>query len=152
MVRRGSQKKIAAPKQRAEMTPEVWTPASDEESQQSKEDSQQLKRQRPDEVEPDISDAESVSSEVAGPSRSKRSQAKKTGVEATRIIIDPEVEDHLAEWIRANPLFYAKTDRDFKDTSKKNRLMEDKAKEFGLTGIVIFFQISNNIILSTFLI
>ena len=85
-AKKKKKKKDSGAKQTSEVTPEVQTPASDEKSQQSKEESQRSKRQRPDEVEPKMSDTESVGSEVEVPSRSKRSQAKKTGGDAIRII------------------------------------------------------------------
>ena len=63
MGHRGGQRKTAAPKQTVEITTEVQMPDFDNESQQSK-------RQRPDEVELDMSDAEILSSELEGLKRS----------------------------------------------------------------------------------
>ena len=84
------------------------------------------------------SDSESLLSSVAAEKpRSKKKNSPKTA-DNPQINIDQETEERLVEWFKANTLFYNKCDKDFKDTAKKARLMETKAKEFGLTGILIY--------------
>lgn len=48
--------------------------------------------------------------------------------------IPPAAEEHLAEWFRDNPLFFDQTHMDFKNKSKKDRMLEQKAKELGITS------------------
>ena len=64
MVKNNNKKKTRATKQTVEITTKVQTPISDDEFHPPK-------RQRPDEVELEMSDAENVSPELEGPSRSK---------------------------------------------------------------------------------
>lgn len=125
MVRRGGQNKKAAPKQ--SRASKLRTPTSDDEDlQQPSEDSQQSKRQRPEEDPDTGSDAESVASE-ADPSSKNKSREKQTGEESARVNISPEIEEQLADWYRVNPLFYDKTHRDFKDTARKSGCWRIKA-------------------------
>ena len=48
--------------------------------------------------------------------------------------VRPEQEDELVEWFRANEMFYDQTRRDFKDKQKKDRLLNVKGKEMGISG------------------
>lgn len=101
MVRRGGQNKKAAPKQ--SRASKLRTPTSDDEDlQQPSEDSQQSKRQRPEEDPDTGSDAESVASE-ADPSSENKSREKQTGEESARVNISPKIEEQLADWYRVNP-------------------------------------------------
>ena len=43
-------------------------------------------------------------------------------------------EEELAEWFSVHPIFYDQSARDFKDRQKKDRLLNEKAEEYGLTG------------------
>lgn len=43
-------------------------------------------------------------------------------------------EDALAEWFQSQPLFFDQSVRDFKNKDKRERLLEEKARDFGLQG------------------
>lgn len=45
-----------------------------------------------------------------------------------------EQEDALAEWFQSQPLFFDQSVRDFKNKDKRERLLEEKAQDFGLQG------------------
>lgn len=45
-----------------------------------------------------------------------------------------EQEDALAEWFQSQPLFFDQSVRDFKNKDKRERLLEEKARDFGLQG------------------
>lgn len=49
-------------------------------------------------------------------------------------------EDALAEWFQSQPLFFDQSERDFKDKDKRERLLEEKAQEFGLRGDYLIIQ------------
>ena len=53
-------------------------------------------------------------------------------------------EAELAEWYKENPIFYDRKRRNYKDTEKKRKLLEDKAKEIDTTCkyIIILVQLT----------
>ena len=51
-----------------------------------------------------------------------------------RLNLSQEQEEDLANWLQDNPMLYNKGSRDYKDTEKKKKLWEDKAKELDMTG------------------
>lgn len=53
-----------------------------------------------------------------------------------------EQENALAEWFQSQPLFFDQSVRDFKDKDKRERLLEEKARDFGLRGkdIMLWFK------------
>lgn len=53
-----------------------------------------------------------------------------------------EQEDALAEWFQSQPLFFDQSVRDFKNKDKRERLLEEKAQDFGLQGkdIMLWFK------------
>jgi len=50
------------------------------------------------------------------------------------LVLTPEQEEHLVEWYREHPLFYIKGLRDYKDTSKKDKLWAEYGKRLGVEG------------------
>lgn len=49
------------------------------------------------------------------------------------IILDEEVQGQLVEWYQANRCLYDKREKRYRDVSYKRRIMEEKAKEVGVT-------------------
>ncbi|KAK4320402.1 hypothetical protein Pmani_008711 [Petrolisthes manimaculis] len=53
--------------------------------------------------------------------------------------LSPKQEEELVEWFSAHPIFYDRSERDFnKNKGKREVLLEGKAKEMGITGMVIW--------------
>ena len=48
--------------------------------------------------------------------------------------LTPEQEQELAEFYEENPLFYDKNRSDFKNTKKKDRLLQEKAEQIKVSG------------------
>ena len=46
--------------------------------------------------------------------------------------LDDDQEQELAEWFREHPLFWNHSNEDFKNRQKKNRLLQQKAREMNL--------------------
>ena len=82
------------------------------------------------------SDCENLDTEVGVTLEKDKPKDNKKGTMSRtyHVNIDPEKEEKLVDCIQGNPLFYDKTHKDFKDTSKKNCLWENKGQEFGLSG------------------
>ena len=48
--------------------------------------------------------------------------------------ISAQQEQILVDWFSENPLFYDQSLKDFKNKGKRDRLLEDKAKELNMSG------------------
>ena len=79
-----------------------------------------------DEEEKDDDDQEE---EVMSSSQAARQPRKRRDP----VILSPEMEEDMVEWLKVNPMFYNKQLNSFKCTGNKNKLWEDKAKSIGLT-------------------
>ena len=144
MGNKGAKKRVATKRPATEDMQDSLLSAQREtehEADMQMEESSTGKQQRTDGEEEGVgesSDSESLLSSVAREKpRSKKKDSPKTA-DSPHINIDQKTEEHLVEWFKANALFYNKCDKDFKDKAKKARLMEAKAKDFGLTGILIY--------------
>ena len=49
-------------------------------------------------------------------------------------------EQDLVEFFAEHPLFYDQTLKDFKNHPKKDRLLDDKGKELGMSGECTFYS------------
>ena len=47
-------------------------------------------------------------------------------------MLTEQQEDDVVDWIQENPLFYSKGVKEYKDTAKKQRLWDMKARELNL--------------------
>ena len=82
----------------------------------------------------DVSDSTHLSSEPGKKSRKKN----------VSWWFPERTEAELAEWYKENPIFYDRKRRDYKDTEKKRKLLEDKAKDIDTTCkyIIILVQLT----------
>ena len=53
---------------------------------------------------------------------------------AKKLYIEPEQEEDIIEWLKANPCLYDKKKKGFMDQNKKNALWTSKAESLGLTS------------------
>ena len=77
----------------------------------------------------DVSDSAHLSSDAA----------KKTRKKTTSSWFPERTEAQLAEWYQEQPIFYDRKRRDYKDSEKKKKLLEDKEKEINTTCKYILF-------------
>ena len=50
------------------------------------------------------------------------------------LMLNEAEEEEMAEWVCSNDIFYDKSKKDYKDTTKKSKLWQDKAQEMGHAG------------------
>lgn len=57
---------------------------------------------------------------------------------ATRIT--PDQEEYFCDWFQDQPIFYDQRLRDFKNRGKRDRLLQELAKELGLTSTLVIYH------------
>ena len=88
---------------------------------------------------PHVSDNESDGEETRveemdrAPTEHGQHAAEKKSKKNTHVALDEKIEEELLEWYQANSCLYNKKDRDYKDTTRKNSMRAEKAREYNLT-------------------
>lgn len=54
----------------------------------------------------------------------------------SRLSLTEEQEVSIVDWYRQNPLFYDKSKRDYKNRDRRDALLNEKAHELSITGMV----------------
>lgn len=54
----------------------------------------------------------------------------------SRLSLTEEQEVSIVEWYRQNPLFYDKSERDYKNRDRRDAMLNEKARELSITGMV----------------
>ena len=96
--------------------------------------------------------AESEDGDTVGPVDSPTSKSTTTTSTQDKkrkrrhnLILEEDMEEDIIEWLLQNPILYAKGMKEYKDTKKKQRMWERKAKEFNLESAKLTSRQATNV-------